>query len=281
MSSPQVTRYDLSTLLNFIPEEHFFRQKTKRIYKSFYHQQNPSNASGQYPTNTKRKSYLPETEVFSDERAIQEIRGALGKMSNDNKQNIIEILKKNTVSETNYNVLVQLLHQYATLCLEWNDLYIQIYDKVYYQNSAPFYHQVYEYSKYLIENPKEYEDPEQKMFFRISNIEFYCKLGMHYSKFRKVNLLKWADETFIRLFQLFNSTNYNVEWLILLIHYGTILYKFTSTQDIKKMKSYIINSNWYSEISTLSQTTKLPIKISFKWMDFVELIDQSSQSTEW
>jgi hypothetical protein len=280
MSSPQVTRYDLSTLLNFIPEEHFFRQKTKRIYKSFYQQPNSSNTSSQYTANTRRKSYLPETEVFSDERAIQEIRGALGKMSNDNKQNIIEILKKNTVSETNYNILVQLLHQYATLCLEWNDLYIQIYDKVYYQNNAPFYPQVFEYSKYLIENPKEYEDLEQKMFFRISNMEFYCKLGIHYSKFRKVTLLKWADETFCRLYQLFNSTNYNIEWLILLIHFGTTLYKFTNAADVKKIKSYMINSQWYNEINSLTQTSKLPIKISFKWMDFVELIEQSSSSNE-
>ncbi len=276
MSNHQVLRYELNVLLNFIPEEHFFRQKTKKVYKNFYLPPAPQSSGSLHTSGSRRKSYIAETEVFSDERAIQEIRGALGKMSSANKQNIIETLKKNTVSESSYDNLVQLLHQYATLCLEWNDLYLLIYDKVYYQSQAPFYPNIYHFSKYLIENPKEYEDPEQKMFFRISNIEIYCKLGMMYPTFRGESVLRWSDQTITRLYTLFIEHQCNIDWFILLIHFCTIQYKISNNREKKQLKSMIIKSSWYNQLDNLVNEEKLPIKIRFKWMDFTDLLDQQS-----
>lgn len=279
MSTPNVVRYDLNTLLNFIPEDHFFRQKTKKVYKNFYVSPPPQFASSSQSSGTRKKTYLAETEVFSDERAIQEIRGALGKMSNTNKQNIIETLKKNTVSESSYDILVQLLHQYATLCLEWNDLYLMIYDKVYFQTKAPFYHKIFDFAKYLIENPKEYDDPEQKMFFRISNIEIYCKLGMMYPSFRITNILKWSEETLDNIYGLFIRSNLDIEWLILIIHFCTIQYKISSLKEKKQFKTLYRKSTWFDFFNTLVQTDQLPIKIRFKWMDFTDLLDHGSLSS--
>jgi hypothetical protein len=279
MNQVEIRRYDLGTLLNYIGEDHFFRQKTKKIYYNFY-TSNGNNFSG-FSSNSnssessgsvKRKSFLSETEVFSDERSIQEIRGALGKMSVSNKQNIIEILSKNQVSAEKYDILVNLLHQYATLCIEWNDLYLSIYDKVYYQTNAPFYIKLYELSQELIENPREYDDIEQKMFFRISNIELFAKLGSTYHSFRKDGLLSWCNNIVEKLFNFFKSANYNVDWLILLLHFITTNYKYSSQKEKIMFKKSWLESNWYKEINQLVEESKLPIKIRFKWMDFADLI---------
>lgn len=270
MSHASIKRYDLGTLLNFISEDHFFRQKTKKIYHNFY----SSNGSNYSPSEStpKRKSFLTETEVFSDERSIQEIRGALGKMSNTNKQNIIEILSKNQVSPEKYDLLVQLLHQYATLCIEWNDLYMTIYDKVYYQTNAPFYVKVYELSQELIDSPREYDDPEQKMFFRISNIELFAKLGSTYPSFRKESLTDWCSRFSDKLHTLFVENNLCTEWLTLLLHFLTTNFKYATPREKTVFRKNWLESHWFKNIDSLVKLSKLPIKIRFKWMDFTDLI---------
>jgi hypothetical protein len=264
-----ILRYDLSVLLNFIPEDHFYRQKTKKIYKGYYHIQ---GFSGSLTSNSKRKSYLVETEVFSDERSIQEIRGILGKMSHANKQDIIDTLKKNKVSPNSYNILIQLLHQYATLCIEWNDLYLSIYDKVYYQSDSSFYEKLFELSKDLIKNPREYDDPEQKMFFRISNIELYCKLGFLYSSYRKDTTINWGFRNIQDIYDKFLETKTN-DWLIIIVHFLVTLFKNMQTADKKSFKKNIALQTWFKEIQQMVDSEIIPIKIRFKWMDFIDLIN--------
>lgn len=267
-----VTRYPLHVLLNFIDEDHFYRQKTKKIYRNYY-----ANGCASGPPapqgHNKRKSFLAETEVFSDERSIQEIRGVLGKMSQSNKQLIIDVLQKNHVSVKNHDVLIQLLHQYATLCLEWNDLYLAIYDKVYYQADPDFYKKLYDLCWQLVLVPKEYDDPDQKMFFRLSNIELFCKLGVQYVNYRKDSLLKWSFGVLATIHGLCKAELYAPDWISIYIHFATIYVRSVSVGDKRHFRRKVKAEPHFADLQALVDDGQLPVKIQFKWMDFTDLLN--------
>lgn len=274
-----IKRYDLGFLLNFLDDDHFFKQKTRKIYASYYNKNRTNNSFASGSESSKRKSFLAETEVFSDERSIQEIRGALGKMSSNNKENVIAILTKNPVSEASYDNLASLLYQYATLCIEWNDLYLSVYDKVYFQSNPDFYKKVYLLSMHLIENPRNFEDSEQKMFFRISNIELFSKMGVIYPSFREIaNLVDWTNHYntlfYNKLTQ--SESNLDLDWLNLCIHYCSTVYKYVNTKEKKMFKKKWMNSDWFKSINQLVEQERIPIKSRFKWMDFTDLISANS-----
>lgn len=300
--APVVIRYQLGELLNFIGEDHFYRQKTKKVYRNYYLNaagsgschgnahaagssvagpafpvQSQSQALGHSSTNAgslfhKRKSYLTETEVFSDERSIQEIRGVLGKMSASNKQLIIDTLRKNQVSEASHDVLIQLLHQYATLCIEWNDLYLSIYDKVYYQNDPVFYEKLFHTCARLVDEPRHYDDPEQKTFFRVSNIELYCKLGMTYANFRKDSLQKWCLKTLAHIYDLYHSSQFQTDWISLYIHFASTFLRGVSLSEKKAFRRKVKAEQSFLDIQSHVDGDKFPIKIKFKWLDFTDLL---------
>lgn len=258
--------YELPELLNYISDDHFFRQKTKKIYSYFY--QNSSM------NEKKRKSFLNETAVFTDDRSIQEIRNALGKMSEKNKDHLATILLKNTVSEESTEKLVHLLHQYATLCIEWNDLYLSVYDKVYYQKSYHVYKKLFDYTESLIYNPKEYSDPDQMFFFRISNVELYAKMGIRYSRLRNnTSLESWLNVFLDRVCENYIKKGIdNEKWMSIMMHFlMTIVSCVSSRQKLVHLKS----SDWYMYIE--NNIEKFPIKIKFKWMDFQESIDKEEE----
>lgn len=280
-----IKRYELGFLLNFLDDEHFFKQKTRKIYASYYKNRNNSqHSSGSFASgsdSSRRKSFLAETEVFSDERAIQEIRGALGKMSANNKENVITILTKNPVSESNYDNLASLLHQYATLCIEWNDLYLSVYDKVYYQSNPDFYKKVYLLSMHFIENPRHFEDSDQKMFFRVSNIELFSKMGAIYPKYREIpNLVDWTNHYNTLFYTKLTAVEneFDLDWLNMCIHFSSTIFKYVSAKEKKIFKKKWANTDWFKNINELVEQERIPIKSRFKWMDFTDLITSGSSS---
>lgn len=269
MNMEQIKRYDLATLLNYIDDEHFFRQKTRKVYSQYYVSQKDDR---------KRKSFLAETDVFSDERSIQEIRCALGKMTSSNKEATMNVLIKNKVSRENEDKLVELLHQYATLCLEWNDLYIQIYDSVYYQENPSLHKKIYDLSYNLIWNPKHYDDLEQKLFFRTSNIEFYAKMSSRYPKYRCLNIFNWSCEIINNMLknvvdlpfsnlEKIKDTN-KLDWINLIFHFIKVVYLMN-----KNIIQKWVDTEWYKTLCVFSDSSLIPMKMNFKWMDLIELFE--------
>lgn len=266
-------RYSLQQLLDNIDDAHFFKQKTRKVYMSYYR-----GTAGTSAPERKRKSFLADTGVFSDERAIQEIRGALGKMSEDNTDRVLNVLTKNMVSDMSVTQLVQLLHQYATLCIEWNDLYIDIYHTVYHEKHPAIHRAVYDLCENTVWSPKEYEDADQKMFFRTSNVELHAKLGVRYDKYRGVSLNKWVDMTIARMWSLqlvdeendLLDTHERWAWTSLIMHFMQTVYSAVAKPRRKDLARHVAASAWFAEIDTCATDGRFTVKIEFKWSDFKE-----------
>jgi hypothetical protein len=202
--------------------------KNKIIVSTF----NKKKINSNVINNIKRKIYVEETDAFSAERMIQDIRNVLGKVSLGNKNYVIEILKKNigfidkynennidtNIDNSNYcninnniNKCIDLLLQYANLCLEWNDLYLEIYHHVYYtnvniNNNIPFHKKLYIQCENNIWNYKVYETNTQTIFFRCSNIDLFIKFSMKYPsyciEFCKNKNVKSFEDWFILYYKL-------------------------------------------------------------------------------
>lgn len=297
-----IVRYDLQFLLNQLSETHIFKIKTKKIYASLYdlnnlnYNYNDKNYKKTSKLYNKRKSYVKETDAFSDERIIQDIRSVLGKVCDDNKKYVIENLNKNieivnSKNKETINDLEKLLIQYANLCLEWNDLYLKIYNEVYFINnksnihSLQFHKSLYIENENLIWNYKQYDTPEQTLFFRISNIDLFVKFSMSFPSYCIELLIKTKNigKSNISLedWNIF-YTNMFIEkikeqndfsWIEILIHYFKCLIQTKYVQEpVKKFSLIWKKNNFIETINKIIINKEIPLKIQFKWMEITDLL---------
>jgi hypothetical protein len=296
----EVVRYDLHFLLNILNDNHIFKIKTKKIYASLYENNIVSNNKFKKNSDSKlyhkRKSYIKETDAFSDERVIQDIRSVLGKVCDNNKKYVIDNLMKNieivnSKNKDTINELCKLLIQYANLCLEWNDLYLKIYNEVYYvlnksnTNSLQFHKQLYIENENLVWNYKQYDTPEQTLFFRISNIDLFVKFSMSFPAYCIELLIKTKkiNKTSITLedWNVFYTNMFlekireqnDLSWIEILIHYFKCLIQTKYVQEpIKKFSLIWKKNNFIETINKIIINNEIPLKIQFKWMEITENI---------
>lgn len=296
--------YELPYLLNLLDDSNHFKIKTKKIYGQFYNKN--------YKFDTKRKTYIKETDAFSDERMIQDIRNVLGKVSNENKKYVIDTLKKNItiVNSKKKDECVKLLVQYATLCLEWNDLYLQIYNEVYYlpfisgvnkntesnetNNSLKFHKSIYYCIEDNIWNYKQYDTEEQTIFFRCSNLQLFIKFSMlfpnycielcnekYYSKEKPIKSLEnWIVYYITRLISnIQNNENTNERQQIIeccIVFYKTMLNLTNNYLQDANKKFKIICTKYKKQIvddlQNMIEQCNVPMKLQFKWMEITDLL---------
>jgi len=279
--------YELPFLLNQLDDNNYFKIKTKKIYAQFY------NKNYKYDNN-KRKSYIKETDAFSDERMIQDIRNVLGKVSEDNKKYVIEILKKNIsiVNSNRKNECIQLLVQYACLCLEWNDLYLQIYNEVYYNKTNVDYYQFHKNIYTCIENNiweyKSYETDEQTIFFRTSNIQLFIKFSMlfpnycielcreHQIKSLENWIVFYIKKYIQKIVQSTNSVEKIQSFECLITFYKTFMSLSNNYLKDASKKFKIICNNYKKDIiepiNQIIEDENIPMKLQFKWMEITDLL---------
>jgi len=309
----EIIRYDYSYLLNLLDDSHIFKLKTKKIYYNIYdisfieiknHKNelnfnNNKKRQSNYHQN-KRKIYVKETNAFSDERIIQDIRSVLGKVCDNNKKYVIDNLMKNIeiINSKNKNTideLIKLLIQYANLCLEWNDLYLRIYSEVYYNTAKnnslinqSFHKQLYIENENLIWNYKIYDTQEQTLFFRISNIDLFVKFSMTFPSYciellqkskiivkNNISLEDWNifyTNEFINKIQS-NSNDNLFSWIEILIHYfKSLIHTKYVSEPIKKFSLIWKKNNFIETINKMIIHKDIPLKIQFKWMEITDLI---------
>jgi len=297
-----IVRYDLTFLLNILSDNLIFKIKTKKIYSHLYENNIVNN---KYKKNNdsklyhKRKSYVKETDAFSDERVIQDIRSVLGKVCDTNKKYVIDNLIKNieivnSKNKETINELCKLLIQYANLCLEWNDLYLKIYNEVYYvlnksnTNSLQFHKQLYIENENLIWNYKQYDTHEQTLFFRISNIDLFVKFSMSFPAYCIELLIKTKNigKTSITLedWNVYYTNMFiekireqnDLSWIEILIHYFKCLILTKYVQEpIKKFSLIWKKNNFIEIINKIIINKEIPLKIQFKWMEITENISDN------
>lgn len=265
--------------MNNQTENKVIPKKKSNLNQNHYNNNNQIN---------KRKIYVKETDAFSDERIIQDIRNVLGKVSIENKNYVIDVLKKNISIIENENIMkecIELLLQYANLCLEWNDLYLEIYHLVYYTkcielnnelnsnsnsnsnyNMINFHKNIYIQCEELIWNHKKYDTDVQTIFFRLSNLDLFIKLSMKYPTYCKElcknknyisnnEIVKSFEEWFIIYYILFQNKlfdenidiNEKLDWMEIIIQYFNSFIKLSDNylQNSIKKIHSIYNNNKY------------------------------------
>jgi len=200
----------------------------------------------------------------------------------------------NSKNKETINELCKLLIQYANLCLEWNDLYLKIYNEVYYvlnksnTNSLQFHKQLYIENENLIWNYKQYDTHEQTLFFRISNIDLFVKFSMSFPAYCIELLIKTKNigKTSITLedWNVYYTNMFiekireqnDLSWIEILIHYFKCLIQTKYVQEpIKKFSLIWKKNNFIEIINKIIINKEIPLKIQFKWMEITENISDN------
>ena len=131
-------------------------------------------------------------------------------------------------------------------------------------------YKLYEYTESIVWNPKQYQDNEQKLFFRISNIEFFAKMSMRYQKYRCSSISEFSNK-FCQ--KMFDESKRDYDFITLICQFITTLYKAMNKSNKKSSKTIWMSSQWFKEINECVEKEIYPFKIQFKWMDIVEMLE--------